>query len=113
MDCLFCKIINKSITANIIYETDLLVAFTDIRPQAPQHILIVPKRHIATLNDIKADDKSLIGDMYLAATKIATDLGIADNGYRTVFNCNAAGGQEVYHIHLHLLGGRQMSWPPG
>ena len=113
MDCLFCKIINKSITANIIYETDLLIAFNDIRPQAPHHLLILPKRHIATLNDIKADDKNLIGEMYLAATKIAADLGIADSGYRTVFNCNAAGGQEVYHIHLHLLGGRQLSWPPG
>lgn len=113
MDCLFCKIINKSIPATIVYETELLIAFSDIRPQAPHHILIVPKRHIATLNDITIADKTLIGDMYLAASKIAVDLGIAESGYRTVFNCNAAGGQEVYHIHLHLLGGRQMTWPPG
>lgn len=113
MDCLFCKIINKTIKANIIHETADLLAFTDIRPQAPQHVLIVPKRHIATLNEIKAEDTGLIGGMVLAATKIAADLGIAESGYRTVFNCNAGGGQEVFHIHLHLLGGRQMTWPPG
>ncbi len=113
MECLFCKIINKTITANIIYETPELIVFNDIRPQAPYHVLIVPKQHIATINELTPADKNLIGELFLAAKHIAKDLEIADQGYRTVFNCNAGGGQEVYHIHLHLLGGRQMIWPPG
>ncbi len=113
MECIFCKIVNKLIPTNIIYETPELVAFHDIRPQAPQHVLIIPKQHIATINEFTAVDKNLIGELFLAAKHIAKELDIADSGYRTVFNCNAAGGQEVYHIHLHLLGGRQMTWPPG
>lgn len=113
MDCLFCKIASGDIPANIIYEDDLVVAFDDINPQAPQHKLIVPREHFATLNDLKEDNKHLIGHMIQSATALAKQLNIADEGYRLVFNCNSKGGQIVYHIHLHLLGGRQMTWPPG
>ena len=112
-DCLFCKIINRDIPATLIYEGDQLVAFQDINPQAPMHILIVPKRHIATLNDLTADDHDIIGSMVQRATIIANDQKYGHSGYRTVFNCNADGGQTVFHIHLHLLGGRTMTWPPG
>jgi len=113
MECIFCKIVRKEVSAEIIYESDKIVAFKDIKPKAPHHILIVPKKHIPTLNDIKDEDKELIGEMFLIAKKIAKDLGIAEKGYRTVFNCNPDGGQEIYHLHLHLLGGRKMHWPPG
>jgi histidine triad (HIT) family protein len=113
MDCLFCKIIDHSIKSNIIYEDETLLAFDDIRPQAPQHKLIIPKRHIETINELTEDDANLVGQMVLTAKQIAKDLGIDQDGFRLVFNCNRHGGQEVYHIHLHLLGGRQMHWPPG
>jgi histidine triad (HIT) family protein len=113
MDCLFCNIANHTIDSNIIYEDDELVAFDDIRPQAPQHTLIIPKRHIATLNDLQADDTQLVGRMVMTAKQLAQDLGVAEQGYRLVFNCNRYGGQEVYHLHLHFLAGRQMQWPPG
>lgn len=113
MDCLFCKIIDHSIKSNIIYEDETLLAFDDIRPQAPQHKLIIPKRHIETVNELTEDDANLVGQMVLTAKQIAKDLGIDQDGFRLVFNCNRHGGQEVYHIHLHLLGGRQMHWPPG
>ncbi len=113
MDCLFCKIIDRSIKSNIIYEDEILLAFDDIRPQAPHHKLIIPKRHIETVNALTADDATIVGQMVLAAKQIAKDLGIEQDGFRLVFNCNHHGGQEVYHIHLHLLGGRQMLWPPG
>lgn len=112
MSCLFCQIINKEIPADILYEDDNVLAFRDISPQAPLHCLIIPKKHIATLNDITRSDRELLGDLHLAAQKIAKDQGIAENGFRTVFNCNKDGGQTVYHIHLHLLGGKAMGWPP-
>ncbi|MGH1430752.1 MAG: histidine triad nucleotide-binding protein [Neptuniibacter sp.] len=112
MDCLFCKIINKEIPADIIYEDEHVIAFNDISPQAPTHALIIPRKHIATLNDVQAEDEALVGHMVKTAATIAKQLGFDENGYRTVFNCNPHGGQTVYHIHLHLLGGKPMGWPP-
>lgn len=112
MDCLFCKIINKEIPADIIYEDEHVIAFNDINPQAPTHALIIPRKHIATLNDVQAEDAALVGHMVKTAATIAEKLGFDENGYRTVFNCNPHGGQTVYHIHLHLLGGKPMGWPP-
>ena len=111
--CLFCKIVAGDIPADTVYENDQVFAFRDIDPKAPTHILIIPKEHIATTNDLAEAHKALVGEMLLAAKEIAGQEGIADSGYRTVFNCNGDGGQAVYHIHLHLLGGRQMTWPPG
>ncbi len=113
MTCFFCKIAKGEIPADIVYENEEIVAFNDINPQAPSHVLIIPKRHISTLNDLEQGDELLIGQLFLAAKSIAEKLGQAESGYRTVFNCNADGGQSVYHIHLHYLGGRQLSWPPG
>ena len=110
---LFEKIVAREIPADIVWENDELLAFRDIEPQAPVHILIIPKRRIRTLNDLEPDDAGLVGRMVLAAADIAKSEGIADDGYRLNLNCNAAGGQSVWHIHLHLLGGRQMTWPPG
>ena len=110
---LFEKIVAREIPADIVWENDELLAFRDINPQAPVHILIIPKRKIRTLNDLEDDDAELVGRMVLAAKKIAADEGIAEDGYRLNFNCNEGGGQSVWHIHLHLLGGRKMSWPPG
>jgi histidine triad (HIT) family protein len=112
-DCLFCKIVARSIPSNIVFEDDNVLAFEDINPKAPVHILIIPKLHIATINDISSEHDALIGQMYLAAKTIAKEKLIADDGYRVVMNCNKHGGQEVYHIHLHLLGGKQLTWPPG
>jgi histidine triad (HIT) family protein len=112
-DDIFLKIINREIPAEIIYETDELLAFRDINAQAPTHILIIPKEHIRTVNDIESTHTELIGKMFLVAAELADQEGIAEDGYRLVMNCNRAGGQDVYHIHLHLLGGRQMGWPPG
>ena len=112
-DCIFCKIAAGEIPADKVHEDDQLLAFKDIDPQAPTHILIIPKRHIPTLNDLTEADAPLVGQLYLAATQLARDLGIADSGYRTLINCNKEGGQDVFHIHLHLLGGRRMKWPPG
>lgn len=113
MDCLFCKIIAREIPADIVFEDDDVLAFRDIDPKAPEHILIIPKRHIATLNDLQEEDCALVGCLQFTAQKIAKELGMADDGYRVVMNCNEAGGQTVYHIHMHLLGGRSMTWPPG
>ena len=113
MSCLFCKMVEGEIPTNKVYEDDELLAFRDINPQAPTHILIIPKKHIATLNDTSADDQLLLGKIMLKARELATEEGLEDDGYRVVLNCNSHGGQSVYHIHLHLLGGRQMSWPPG
>lgn len=110
-DCLFCKMAAGSIKPDVVYEDETILAFNDISPQAPVHILIIPKRHIATLNDI--DDTQLAGQILQTAVKLASEKGIANDGYRTVFNCNQHGGQAVYHLHLHLLGGRPMHWPPG
>ena len=112
-DCLFCKIAAREIPADIVHEDEHLVAFNDINPQAPIHVLIIPRRHISTLNDLTADDTDLVGEMVHLASRIAADRGHAAAGYRTVFNCNAAAGQTVFHIHLHLLAGRDMTWPPG
>ena len=112
-DCIFCKIAAGTIPAGIVYQNDDVLAFRDLNPQAPTHILVIPKKHIATTNDITTSDAALIGNMYLAAKQIAKDEGIADNGYRTVMNCNRGAGQTVFHIHLHVLGGRAMGWPPG
>jgi histidine triad (HIT) family protein len=112
-DCLFCGIVAGKIPAAIVHQDDHLVAFKDINPQAPMHVLIVPRRHIATLNDLADTDDALVGEMLRRAAAIARDNGHADRGYRTVFNCNAGAGQTVFHIHLHVLGGRSLSWPPG
>ena len=112
-ECLFCKIVGHTIPASIVYEDDRLIAFNDINPQAPTHVLIVPKRHIATLNDLAAEDDQLVGEMVRRAAAVASERGIAAGGYRTVFNTNRDSGQTVFHIHLHLLGGRGMHWPPG
>ena len=112
-ECLFCKIVDNEIPADIIYEDDRVIAFSDIDPQAPQHKLIIPRQHINTLNDLTTEHNELIGYMTSVARKLAIDLGIDDTGYRLVMNCNKDGGQAVYHIHLHLLGGRHMTWPPG
>ncbi len=110
---LFLKIIEREIPADIVFEDDEILAFRDIQPQAPVHILIIPKRRIATLNDLGEEDAGLVGRMVLTARGIAEEEGLSEDGYRLVFNCNEHGGQSVYHIHLHLLGGRQMQWPPG
>ena len=113
-DCLFCKIVAGDISADIVYETDHLLAFRDINPQAPTHVLIIPRRHVATINDIAAAAaENEIGRLYSAAAHIAQQEGIADVGYRVVMNCNEAAGQTVFHLHLHLLGGRSLGWPPG
>ncbi len=110
---LFLKIIKREIPADIVYETDQVLAFRDINPQAPVHVLIIPKEHIRTLDDMNSSHVELIGQLFLAATEIARLEGISEDGYRVVMNCKQAGGQMVFHIHLHLLGGRQMHWPPG
>jgi len=114
MPSIFSKIINKEIPANIVFESDSVLAFKDINPQAPVHILIIPKIEIPKVTDINGNEHSqLLGEMIDAANKIAKDLGISQDGFRLVFNCGDNGGQEVYHLHLHLLGGRKMKWPPG
>jgi histidine triad (HIT) family protein len=113
MSCLFCKIVAGEIPSKRVYEDDELIAFEDINPQAPTHVLVIPRRHVASLNDLTEDDDRLIGVMVRRAAAIAESRGIDGAGYRTVFNCNSAAGQTVFHIHLHLLGGRRMTWPPG
>jgi len=113
MDCLFCKIGNGEIPANILHQDDQVVAFRDVNPQAPVHALVIPRRHITTLNDLEAGDGALLGHMMMTAQRLAVKEGIADSGFRLVMNCNREGGQTVWHIHLHLLGGRGMHWPPG
>lgn len=110
-DCLFCRMVAGDIKPDVVFENDHILAFRDIHPQAPVHILVIPKLHIATLNDL--DDAQLGGEILQVATTLAKQQGIAEEGYRTVFNCNDNGGQAVHHLHLHLLGGRQMAWPPG
>tara|TARA_Y100001960_G_C14189198_1_gene594087 strand:+ start:96 stop:437 length:342 start_codon:yes stop_codon:yes gene_type:complete len=113
MSTIFTKIINKEIPANIVYEDDDFLAFNDISPQAPVHVLIIPKKEIKTVNDIDSSDAAAIGKLFLIAKKIAKQMNIDKDGYRLVMNCNEYGGQSVYHIHLHLIGGRKLSWPPG
>ena len=113
MSTIFTKIINKEIEANIIYEDNEVLAFEDINPQAPIHILIIPKKEISTVNEIENEDAHLIGKLVLVAKNIAQEKGIDSDGYRLVMNCNEHGGQSVFHIHMHLIGGRQLIWPPG
>ena len=110
---IFKKIIDGEIPCNKVYEDDEMLAFRDINPQAPTHILILPKKPIATLNDLRPEDAALVGRLLLVAKQLAADEGLAESGYRTVFNCNADAGQTVFHLHLHVLGGRSMIWPPG
>ena len=112
-DCTFCKMVSGEIAPDKVFESDDVLAFRDINPQAPTHVLVVPKRHVATLNDLDDESAGLVGKMVLAAAEVARREGFAEQGYRTIMNCNADGGQTVFHIHLHLLGGRVMGWPPG
>ena len=112
-DCLFCRIVAGEIPARIVYADDRVIAFNDINPQAPTHVLVVPRRHIAPLNELGEEDDALVGELVRRAAAIAQERGHAEQGYRTVFNCNAAAGQTVFHIHLHLIGGRAFMWPPG
>jgi histidine triad (HIT) family protein len=113
VSCLFCKIIAGDIPSTKVFEDDQLIAFQDITPQAPLHVLVVPRKHIATLNDLSAADDALVGAMTRRAALIAKEHGYDESGFRTVFNCNADAGQAVFHIHLHLLAGRSLAWPPG
>jgi len=112
-DTIFAKIAAGDIPADILYQDEDVVAFRDVAPQAPVHVLVIPRKPIPTLNDVEAGDAELIGKLFLAAKKVAEQEGIAEAGYRTLINCNAAAGQSVFHLHLHLLGGRPMRWPPG
>jgi histidine triad (HIT) family protein len=112
-DCLFCKIIDRKIPATIVHEDDRVIAFTDINPQGPVHLLVVPKRHIASLNDLTPDDDAIVGELVRRAAVIAKERGVSAGGFRTVFNTNKDAGQTVFHIHLHLIGGRPLAWPPG
>jgi len=112
-DCLFCRIVAGQIPAHRVHEDNTYLAFRDINPQAPTHVLIIPKTHIATLNDAEEDDNALLGGMLTLAARIARDEGCAEDGYRVVLNCNRSAGQSVFHIHAHVLGGRSLTWPPG
>ena len=112
-DCLFCKMVSGEIQPDVVFEDDEVLAFRDVNPQAPVHVLVIPKSHIATTNELTPEHAGLIGKMVLAARQIAADEGVAEPGYRMVMNCNPEAGQSVYHIHLHMLGGRPMNWPPG
>lgn len=112
-DDLFLKIIAREIPADIVYENDDVLAFRDLNPQAPLHVLIIPKTHIRTINDMREGDAEVFGKLFLAAREIAAEQGVAEDGYRVVMNCNSAAGQTVFHVHLHLLGGRGFDWPPG
>lgn len=112
-ECIFCKIINREINSSIVYEDEEILAFNDINPQAPVHIILIPKKHIEKISDITPEDIELVGKLVFIAQRIAKERNISDSGYRLVFNCNKDAGQAVFHIHLHLLGGRKFSWPPG
>ena len=112
-DCLFCKIIRREIAGSIVYEDQRVLAFNDLNPQAPTHVLVIPKRHIASLNEMSVEDDQLVGELVRRAAAIAKERGLSAGGYRTVFNTNRDAGQTVFHVHLHLLGGRSMEWPPG
>jgi histidine triad (HIT) family protein len=111
--CLFCRIMDRDGPARFVHRDERIVAIEDVNPQAPVHVLVIPRRHIATLNDLTPDDDGLVGEMFRRAASIAKDRGIDQSGYRTVFNCNRGAGQSVYHLHLHVVGGRRMAWPPG
>ncbi|HEY4491034.1 MAG TPA: histidine triad nucleotide-binding protein [Acidobacteriota bacterium] len=112
-ECIFCKIIKREIPSKIVYEDEEVVGFEDVHPQAPTHILLVPRTHVATLNDVDAEHQSLLGALMLAGVAVAKDRKISSSGYRLVINTNRGAGQSVFHVHLHLLGGRSMAWPPG
>jgi histidine triad (HIT) family protein len=112
-DCLFCSIVKGEVKGNIVYQDDAVVAFKDVNPKAPVHLLIVPRKHIPTLLDLQEEDKALIGDIFAAANHLARDQGISKDGFRVVVNCGPGAGQTVFHLHFHLIGGRSMSWPPG
>ena len=112
-DTIFAKIANGEIPADVVYEDEHVVAFRDVSPQAPTHVLVIPRKAIPTLNDVTEADAELVGRLFIAAAKVAAAEGIAEQGYRTVVNCNAAAGQTVFHLHVHVLGGRPMRWPPG
>jgi histidine triad (HIT) family protein len=112
-DTVFTKIIARQIPADIVYEDEQVLAFRDINPQAPVHVVIIPKRPIPTLNDLTDADIDLMGRLFLAAKQVAAGLGVAESGYRTLINCNRDGGQDIFHVHMHLLAGRRMGWPPG
>lgn len=112
-DCLFCRLAAGEIPATIVYEDERVLAFKDLNPQAPTHILVIPRRHIPTLNDLSAEDDALVGEVTRRAAAIAKEQGLNDRGYRVLFNCNADAGQTVFHIHMHLVGGRKLGWPPG
>ena len=112
-DCLFCKIVSGEISCDKLYENDKLVAFRDIDPKAPTHILVIPKKHIRSINELEISDQNLAGEILLAAKEIASIENIESSGYRTIFNTNSDGGQTVYHIHMRVMGGRQLHWPPG
>ena len=113
MSCLFCRIAAGEIPASIVHQDDRIVAFNDINPQAPMHVLVIPKRHISTLNDLSTEDDELMGEIVRRGAAIASERGYGEGGYRTVLNCNADAGQTVFHVHLHVLGGRTFAWPPG
>jgi histidine triad (HIT) family protein len=112
-DCLFCRILKKEIPSKMVYEDDKVYAFEDISPQAPVHVLVIPKKHIVSLNELEKNDRELMGDLFLAAKKIAADKGVAETGYRAGFNVGSDAGMAVAHLHLHVLGGRKLGWPPG
>ena len=112
-DCLFCKMVSGAIQPDVVYEDEDVLAFRDVNPQAPLHVLVIPKTHIATTNDLDTGNADIVGKLYLAAKQVAADEGVAEPGYRMVMNCNPGAGQSVYHIHLHVLAGRPMGWPPG
>jgi histidine triad (HIT) family protein len=113
MDCLFCRMVAGDISPDIVFEDEHVLAFRDIQPQAPVHVLVIPKKHVTTLNDLEPGDTELAGRLVLTAQRVARELGIADDGFRIVSNCNRNGGQTVWHVHVHVLGGRQLRWPPG
>lgn len=113
MDCVFCRIVKREIPSKILYEDDLVLAFEDIDPQSPIHILVIPKKHYSTILHMNENDKELIGHIFMVIKKIAKQKGFDEKGFRVVMNCNSHGGQTVFHIHFHILAGRQMHWPPG
>ncbi len=113
MNCLFCAILAHDVPADILYEDEHLAVIQDVNPQAPTHVLVIPRKHIATLNDLRPDDDALVGEMFRRSAAVAVERGIAASGYRTVFNCNRQAGQTVFHVHLHVIGGRPLGWPPG
>ncbi len=112
-DCLFCKIRDGLIPAKVVYKDDQCLAFEDINPQAPMHVLVIPHKHIPTINDITVDDREIVGELFRVASKLAQERGYAQSGYRTVMNCQRDAGQTVFHLHLHVLAGRPLTWPPG